>query len=93
MLLDDHHLEFQRTVLRLGEKFIAPIADEVDRTDQLPLDVLAAFAENGLVQLVVPEASFFSRLFLNITVVAVQRRLSHRGIPVIVMPVRVKMRA
>lgn len=56
MLLDDHHAEFQRTVLRLGEKVIAPIADDVDRTDQLPLDVLAQFAENGLVQLVVPEA-------------------------------------
>jgi uncharacterized membrane protein YjjP (DUF1212 family) len=44
-------------------------------------------------QLVFPEESFLSRLFHNNVVFAVQRRLYHLGIPFIIMPVRVKMRA
>jgi amino acid transporter len=44
-------------------------------------------------QLVFPEETYFSRLLHNNTVFAVQRRLYHRGVPFIILPIRINLKS
>lgn len=77
-----------------GEGISALSHDVVEGSAQLAPQIMERFPQAVFFmgQLVFPEESFFSRLFHNNVVFAVQRRLYHLGIPFIIMPVRVKMR-
>lgn len=55
MFLDDDHTAFRDAVARMAADHVAPIADELDRTDAFPKQLVDVFAEMGLVQLAVPE--------------------------------------
>lgn len=55
MFLDDDHKAFRDAVARMAADHVSPIADELDRTDEFPKQLVDVFAEMGLVQLAVPE--------------------------------------
>jgi amino acid transporter len=90
----DSYVEFIQRHGYYGESILSLSTDVVEGGAQLAPQVMARFPQSVFFmgQLVFPEESFFSRLFHNNVVFAVQRRLYHLGIPFIIMPVRVKMR-
>lgn len=90
----DSYVDFVRRHGYYGEGISALSHDVVEGSAQLAPKIMERFPQSVFFmgQLVFPEESFFSRLFHNNTVFAVQRRLYHLGIPFIIMPVRVKMR-
>ena len=55
MTLESHHEEFRSAVRRMALAHVAPIATELDRSDQFPVDMVEVFARMGLVQLSVPQ--------------------------------------
>ncbi len=55
MTLESHHEEFRTAVRRMALAHVAPIATELDRSDQFPVDMVEVFARMGLVQLSVPQ--------------------------------------
>ncbi len=65
--------------------------DVVDEIVQVTLRILERFSSPVFFggQLIFPNDSFLSRLLHNYTVFAVQRRLYSKGIPVVIMPIRV----
>ena len=91
----DGYVEFIQRHGYYGEGISALSHDVVEGSAQLAPRIMERFPQAVFFmgQLVFPEESFFSRLFHNNVVFAVQRRLYHLGIPFIIMPVRVKMRA
>jgi amino acid transporter len=91
----DSYVDFVRQHGYYGEGISALSHDVVEGSATLAPKIVERFPQAVFFmgQLVFPEESFFSRLFHNNTVFAVQRRLYHLGIPFIIMPVRVKMRA
>jgi acyl-CoA dehydrogenase len=52
--LDDDHRAFQESVRQFARDVVKPVADEIDRLDAFPQGVIDAFADAGLIQLVVP---------------------------------------
>ncbi len=90
----DEYVEFIKRHGYYGEGISALSNDVVEGSAQLAPQIMERFPQSVFFmgQLVFPEESFFSRLFHNNVVFAVQRRLYHLGIPFIIMPVRVKMR-
>jgi hypothetical protein len=90
----DSYVDFVRRHGYYGEGISALSHDVVEGSATLAPQIMERFPQAVFFmgQLVFPEESFFSRLFHNNTVFAVQRRLYHLGIPFIIMPVRVKMR-
>ena len=91
----DGYVEFIRRHGYYGEGISVLSHDLVEGSAVLAPQILERFPQAVFFmgQLVFPEESFVSRLFHNNLVFAVQRRLYHLGIPFIIMPVRVKMRA
>ena len=69
--------------------------DLIDGCDELADRVVERFPQAVFFmgQLVFPEETFFSRLLHNNTVFAVQRRLYHRGVPFIILPIRINLKA
>ncbi len=65
--------------------------DVVDEIDRIMPQILEKFPNAVLFggQLVFPKTTFFSNLFHNYTIFAVQRRFYDKGIPVVVLPIRV----
>jgi hypothetical protein len=65
--------------------------DVVDEVAEIAQKILERFPHAVLFggQLVFPKDSFLSRWLHNYTAFAVQRRLYHQGIPVIILPIRV----
>ena len=55
MFLNEQQLAFRDVVRRFVEREVAPIADEVDRNDRFPEEILPAFGKLGLMQLRLPE--------------------------------------
>ncbi len=90
----DSYVEFISRHGYYGEGVSLLSHDVVEGSAQIAPQILSRFPHSVFFmgQLVFPEESFFSRLFHNNVVFAVQRRLYHLGIPFIIMPVRVKMR-
>jgi amino acid transporter len=65
--------------------------DVVDEVDRITPEILERFPNAVLFggQLVFPKTSFLSNVFHNYTIFAVQRRFYSKGIPVVVLPIRV----
>jgi alkylation response protein AidB-like acyl-CoA dehydrogenase len=53
--LSQDHEDFRRAVREMAQTHVAPVANEIDRTDKFPEHLIDVFGEMGLVQLVVPE--------------------------------------
>jgi len=56
MYLNEEQIAFRESVRRLVQKHVAPIADEVDRNDRFPKELVPIFGDMGLLQLRLPEA-------------------------------------
>jgi hypothetical protein len=65
--------------------------DVVSEIDKLAHDVLQKFPNSMFFggQLVFRKESFFSRFLHNYTIFAVQKNLYHKGIPIVIMPIKV----
>jgi len=55
MRLSDEQTAFRDSVRKMVEKRVAPIADEVDRNDRFPEELVPVFGDMGLIQLRLPE--------------------------------------
>jgi alkylation response protein AidB-like acyl-CoA dehydrogenase len=56
MYLTEEQIAFRDSVRRLVARHVAPIADEVDRNDRFPKELVPIFGDMGLLQLRLPEA-------------------------------------
>ncbi len=74
-----------------AESIYALGTDVVDEVEKLALQTVERFPHSVLFagQLVFPRESMVTRILHNYTSFAIQRRLYHRGIPVLILPVRV----
>lgn len=91
----DKYVQFIRRHGYYGEAVTVLSHDVVEGSAKMAPQILERFPQAVFFmgQLVFPEESWVSRLFHNNTVFAVQRRLYHLGIPFLILPIRVKMRA
>lgn len=55
MILSEEHQDFFNVVRQMADRHVAPVANEIDRTDKFPMHLIEVFADMGLVQLCVPE--------------------------------------
>ena len=55
MKLSQDHEDFRSAVREMAQTHVAPVADEIDKTDKFPEHLIDVFGDMGLVQLVVPE--------------------------------------
>jgi len=55
MKLSADHQAFYESVRAMADKHVSPVADELDRTDEFPQQLIEVFGDMGLVQLMVPE--------------------------------------
>jgi alkylation response protein AidB-like acyl-CoA dehydrogenase len=55
MYLTEEQIAFRESVRKLVEREVAPIADEVDRNDRFPKELVPIFGDMGLLQLRLPE--------------------------------------
>lgn len=87
----DHYIDFMQRNGYYAEGFYSIGVDVVDEIAQITLKILERFPSPVFFggQLIFPNESFLSRLLHNYTVFAVQRRLYNKGIPVVIMPIRV----
>jgi len=56
MYLTEEQLAFRDSIRKLVARHVAPIADEVDRNDRFPKELVPIFGDMGLLQLRLPEA-------------------------------------
>ncbi|MGO8916025.1 MAG: acyl-CoA dehydrogenase family protein [Stellaceae bacterium] len=56
MYLTEEQIAFRDSIRKLVAKDVAPIADEVDRNDRFPKELVPIFGDMGLLQLRLPEA-------------------------------------
>jgi len=56
MYLTEEQIAFRDSVRKLVARHVAPIADEVDRNDRFPKELVPIFGDMGLLQLRLPEA-------------------------------------
>jgi len=87
----NRYISFMQKKGYYAEGFFSLGVDLVDEIDQLAPKILERFPNVVFFagQLVFPEDSFFSRWLHNYTAFAAQRRLYHKGIPVVILPIRV----
>ena len=54
--LEEHHIAIQRMVREFAEREIAPIAQEMDEEERLPIPIIRKMGELGIMGLPFPEA-------------------------------------
>ncbi len=87
----DRFVNFVQQNSYYAEGFHSIGVDVVDEIVQVTLRILERFSNPVFFggQLIFPQDSFLSRVLHNYTIFAVQRRLYTKGIPVVIMPIRV----
>jgi amino acid transporter len=87
----DRYVNYMRSHGYYAAGYTSFGTDVVDEIDRIMPEILGRFPNAVLFggQLVFPKTSFFSNLFHNYTIFAVQRRFYSKGIPVVVLPIRV----
>ncbi len=90
----DQYVDFMNRNGYYAEGKMALSHDMVDGCNELAGNVVERFPQAVFFmgQLVFPEETFLSRLLHNNTVFAVQRRLYHRGVPFIILPIRINLK-
>jgi hypothetical protein len=65
--------------------------DVIDEVEKLAIQIEEQFPNHVLFagQLVFPKETAFTRILHNYTSFAIQKRLYYRGIPVVILPIRV----
>lgn len=88
------YVEFVKRNGTYAEGIMGLSHDVVEGSGEVASDVLARFPQAVVFmgQLVFPEETLASRLFHNNTVFAVQRKLYHKGIPFIILPIRINLK-
>lgn len=85
------YVEYMRAHGYHAESITAIAVDIIDETVRVAPKILKRFP-NAIFfagQLVFPEDTFFTRWLHNYTAFAIQRRFYHRGIPIVILPIRV----
>jgi amino acid transporter len=74
-----------------AQAYIGIGIDVVEEIEKLAPDILKRFPNSVFFggQIVFPKEPYFSRWLHNYTIFALQRRFYHRGIPVMILPIRV----
>ncbi|ALL79251.1 hypothetical protein AD006_28365 (plasmid) [Pseudonocardia sp. EC080610-09] len=54
-MIDQEHEDFRQAVRDMATRHVAPLANEIDRTDKFPEHLIEIFGDMGLIQLMVPE--------------------------------------
>jgi hypothetical protein len=87
----DLYVQFIRSHGFHATSFYALGIDVVDEVEKLAVEVVEHFPNSVLFasQLVFPRDTFLTRVLHNYTAFAIQKRLYHRGIPILVLPIRV----
>jgi amino acid transporter len=90
----DQYVDFVKRNGMYSEGLSGLSHDVVEGSADLATAILERFPQAVFFmgQLVFPEETLFSRLLHNNTVFAVQRRLYHKGVPFIILPIRVNLR-
>jgi hypothetical protein len=90
----DQYVEFVKRNGIYAEGIMSLSPDVVVGTGEVAAGVIERFPQAVFFmgQLVFPEETMFSRLLHNNTVFAVQRRLYHKGIPFIILPIRINLK-
>ncbi len=52
---EDFHKDLRQTVRRFVKEHISPIADEIDRTDEFPIELFKSMGELGFTGMLIPE--------------------------------------
>lgn len=91
----DQYVDFMNRNGYYAEGKMVLSHDVVDGCSELAGNVVERFPQAVFFmgQLVFPEETFLSRLLHNNTVFAVQRRLYHRGVPFIILPIRINLKS
>ncbi|HNW27076.1 MAG TPA: APC family permease [Spirochaetota bacterium] len=87
----ERYVEYMRAHGRYAESVTSIAVDVIEETVQLAPKILERFP-NAIFfagQLVFPEDTFFTRWLHNYSAFAIQRRFYHRGIPIVILPIRV----
>jgi len=87
----ERYVEYMRAHGRYAESVTSIAVDIIEETVQLAPKILERFP-NAIFfagQLVFPEDTFFTRWLHNYSAFAIQRRFYHRGIPIVILPIRV----
>lgn len=85
------YVEYMRAHGHHAESVTAIAVDVIDETVRIAPDILKRYP-NAIFfagQLVFPEDTFFTRWLHNYSAFAIQRRFYHRGIPIVILPIRV----
>ncbi len=87
----DRYVNYMRSHGYYAAAYTSFGTDVVEEIDRIMPDILERFPNAVLFggQLVFPKTTIFSNLFHNYTIFAVQRRFYSKGIPVVVLPIRV----
>ena len=76
-----------------SENFYSLGIDVVNEVEKMAIEVIERFPKSIVFtgQLVFPNETIVTRILHNYTSFSIQRRLYHRGIPILILPVRVDM--
>ena len=87
----EKYVKFMRAHGFYAESVYAVGVDVVEELEKLVPTILERFPDSILFggQLVFAEEYFFARWLHNHTIFAVQKRFYHRGIPIVILPIRV----
>ncbi len=87
----DKYVSFMRAHGFYAESIYVVGVDVVEELERMVPTILDRFPKAILFggQLVFPEEYFFSRWLHNHTIFAIQKRFYHRGIPIVILPIRV----
>jgi amino acid transporter len=87
----NRYVEYMRAHGYYAESVTSIAVDVIDETVRIAPDILKRYP-NAIFfagQLVFPEDTFFTRWLHNYSAFAIQRRFYHRGIPIVILPIRV----
>ncbi len=85
------YVEYMQAHGRYAESVTSIAVDVIEETVRLAPDIMERYP-NAIFfagQLVFPEDTFFTRWLHNYSAFAIQRRFYHKGIPIVILPIRV----
>jgi len=87
----DRYVEYMRSHGYHATSFYSLGTDVVDEVEKLAVEVAEHFPNSVLFasQLVFPRETIFTRILHNYTAFAIQKRLYQRGMPLLILPIRV----
>ncbi len=87
----ERYVVFMRSQGFYAKGFSGVGVDAVEEVDNIASEIYQKYSQAVFFggQMVFPKETFFTRILHNYTIFAVQRKLYQRGIPLIIMPIRV----